>query len=230
MNKTLVNNDEMNNTNYRNFDLLNSIPNENLINMANTIDTISMDDLNGTAMDMLNNTSNIKLPIQKLFNRNDMTIKYKKKNNNDNDNNNDNYKDDNETLIKSLTKEILNNLQEQELNELNEADEACKEDDIEDFRNSPKKEKMKSLNKSSKHKERFDNTYYGLVFDKCFGIKDFILLFSVYFLLSQDMIKDFFSKYFTSLNPDSEGKVNVQGVIIYGLILTVLFTMSRKFI
>jgi hypothetical protein len=44
------------------------------------------------------------------------------------------------------------------------------------------------------------------------------------------MIKDLFSKYFTSLNADSEGKVNVQGVIIYGLILTVLFTISRKFI
>ena len=38
------------------------------------------------------------------------------------------------------------------------------------------------------------------------------------------------SKYFSSLNADIEGKVNVQGVIIYGLILTVLFTISRKFI
>ena len=215
MNKTLVNNDEIENVNYRNYELLNSIPNENLINMANTIDTISLDDLNGTTVDILNtNLSNIKLPIQKLFN----------KNNKDNKDNKDikNNNDDNETLIKSITKEILNNLQEQECDDCDDCNE------IENFKSSSKKEKMKNL-KSSKSKEGFNN-YYGVVFDKCYGIKDFILLFSLYFLLSQDMIKDFFSKYFTSLNADSEGKVNVQGVIIYGLILTVLFTMTRKII
>jgi lysyl-tRNA synthetase class I len=217
MNKTLVNNDEIENVNYKNYELLNSIPNENLINMANTIDTISLDDLNGTTMEILNsNTANIKLPIQKLFNKNNKNNK--DKNINDIKNNND----DNETLIKSITKEILNNLQDQE----QECDDCDDCNEIEDFKSSSKKEKMKNL-KSSKSKEAFNN-YYGVVFDKCYGIKDFVLLFSIYFLLSQDMIKDFFSKYFTSLNADSEGKVNVQGVIIYGLILTVLFTMTRK--
>jgi hypothetical protein len=60
-------------------------------------------------MEILNsNTANIKLPIQKLFNKNNKNNK--DKNINDIKNNND----DNETLIKSITKEILNNLQDQE--------------------------------------------------------------------------------------------------------------------
>jgi hypothetical protein len=70
--------------------------------------------------------------------------------------------------------------------------------------------------------------YAGWFFDECFNYKDFLVLFILYFVLSQEMIKDFFSKYFSSLNPDTEGKVGVQGVIIYGLILTVLFTIIKK--
>ena len=42
------------------------------------------------------------------------------------------------------------------------------------------------------------------------------------------MIKDFFGKYFSSINGDNEGKVNVQGVIVYGIILTVLFMIVKK--
>jgi len=70
----------------------------------------------------------------------------------------------------------------------------------------------------------------GWFFDECFNYKDFLVLFILYFILSQEMIKDFFSKYFNCLNPDTEGKVGVQGVIIYGLILTVLFMLVRKLI
>lgn len=70
--------------------------------------------------------------------------------------------------------------------------------------------------------------YAGWFFDECFNYKDFLILFILYFVLSQEMIKDFFAKYFTSLNPDSEGKVNIQGVIIYGLILTILYMVTKK--
>ena len=68
------------------------------------------------------------------------------------------------------------------------------------------------------------------IFDDLFNIKDFALLFGIYFLLSQEMVKDLFSQYFTSLNADDSGKVHVKGVIIYGLILTVLFMVLKKII
>ena len=53
-----------------------------------------------------------------------------------------------------------------------------------------------------------------------FYIKEFVLIFAIYIFLSQDMIKDFFSEYFTSLNPGEDGKVGVRGIVIYGLILS----------
>ena len=206
MNKNAINSDELEDTNYKNYNLINSIPNENLVNIANTIDMLSLSDLNGTAMDVLsNNATNI--PIKKLFNKND-------------------NKSDNESLIKSLTKEIMNNLQKNneynkleskknkrtskidkidkldemdELDELDEIDEIDKVDEKDNIKKIRITKLSKPLNKKDK-KESFDNYYSGLIFDKCFGIKDFVLLFSIYFLLSQDMIKDFFSKYFNSLN------------------------------
>lgn len=66
------------------------------------------------------------------------------------------------------------------------------------------------------------------IFDDLFNLKEFIILFGVYFLLSQEMVKDLFAQYFTSLNPDDSGRVHVKGVIIYGLILTVLFMVLKK--
>jgi hypothetical protein len=44
------------------------------------------------------------------------------------------------------------------------------------------------------------------------------------------MIKDLFGSYFTCLNPDDEGKVGVKGVIVYGLILTIIFMLSKKYL
>lgn len=59
--------------------------------------------------------------------------------------------------------------------------------------------------------------------------KEFALLFFVYFLLSQEMIKDGFALYFTSLNPDESGRIGVKGVIIYGLLLTTVFILLRNY-
>ena len=47
---------------------------------------------------------------------------------------------------------------------------------------------------------------------------------------SKDMIKDLFSSYFTCLNGDDEGKVGIKGVIVYGLILTIIFMLSKKYL
>jgi hypothetical protein len=60
--------------------------------------------------------------------------------------------------------------------------------------------------------------------------KEFALLFFIYFLLSQEMIKDGFALYFTSLNPDESGRIGVKGVIIYGLLLTTIFILLRNYL
>jgi hypothetical protein len=61
-------------------------------------------------------------------------------------------------------------------------------------------------------------------------VKDAIIIFVLFFLMSQDMIKDIFSQYFTSINPDDEGKVGVKGVIIYGVIFAVVFVIVKSFL
>jgi hypothetical protein len=197
--------------------LLNNVTNDNLINLANSIDPLS---LNGTNLD-----DNV--------NYNYMTGK----------------PEDNSSLIKSLTKEIIGNLKENKtsvydntsinsnpnLIQKNKETFDSKgetESDIEleqDTKSSSKSSKSSKRKKSpSSESNLYNFNYYKWFIDDCFNYKDFLVLFILYFVLSQEMIKDFFAKYFTSLNSDDDGKIGVQGVIIYGLILTVLFMILRK--
>ncbi len=174
-------------------------------------------------------------------------------------------KGENSSLIKSLTKEIINNLKENNmslydntsLNSRKSYSNKNKEKNISDtdaimdtdYINSTNCKSDKKKNKKNKIEETLEDfivqnesnllnesihsveseiSWSRWFFDECFNYKDFIILFILYFILSQEMIKDFFAKYFTSLNPDNEGKIGIQGVIIYGLILTVLFMVLRK--
>ena len=223
INNSSSNNQLASSSNYLN----NNYSNENLINMANNIDTMSLssNDYNGTKLG-------------------DISI-------------GDNRYEDNNSLIKSLTKEIISNLKENNI-DLYDNLTSKKYDNLDsdsDSDTSSKKKKKKKKNKDKdkdKDKEKYKeeqeetlkeelqdyilesnplpstNSYLSWIFDSCFNYKDFLILFILYFILSQEMIKDFFSKYFTSLNPDDEGKVNIQGVIIYGLILTIFYILIRK--
>jgi len=159
------------------------------------------------------------------------------------------------TLIKSVAREIINGLKENNMSlydnssinsyKINE-NELYNNNDGDSDNNSSSRKKSKSSKSKNKVVEVVEtiedfvtdakkinstNTYSDYpswFFDDCFNYKDFLILFILYFVLSQDMIKDFFAKYFTSLNPDNEGKIGVQGVIIYGLILTILFMIIKK--
>ena len=81
------------------------------------------------------------------------------------------------------------------------------------------KKNKKGIKKIEKEAKSFFNINY----------KEFALLFFVYFLLSQEMIKDCFAIYFTSLNPDDSGRIGIKGVISYGLLLTTLFIILRNY-
>jgi hypothetical protein len=225
--------------------LFGNMSNDNLINMANNIDPNS---LNGTLLD-----------------DNEMSKMYSQKN----------KTDDNKSLIKSLTKEIINNLKENNMSlydnsSINSRSKKNYDDNYNDNDNDNDNEtddylneqeslhshshSSKSINSSNSSKKSKKNKknkellnlketiedfvvnnetpnpigYVQWFFDDCFNYKDFFILFILYFLLSQEMIKDFFARYFSSLNPDDEGKIGVQGVIIYGLILTILFMIIKK--
>jgi hypothetical protein len=107
-------------------------------------------------------------------------------------------------------------------------------DEEEFLENKNKKKNKKKIDNMQNIEDKIpvknNKNILSYLLDDNFGIKDFILLFSIYFILSQDMIKDLFATYFTCLNPDDEGKVNVKGVIVYGLILTIIFMISKKYL
>lgn len=153
----------------------------------------------------------------------------------------------NKNMLKTITNEIISNLkdssQDEDSTEMNLDNDI--EMDIEDEEKLFDNKKHKKKNKEKLDeiiKDNIENfvedkipvknskNILSYLFDDCFGVKDFILLFSIYFILSQDMIKDLFSGYFTCINPDDEGKVGVKGVIVYGLILTIIFMLSKKYL
>jgi len=222
----LQNNLQNNLSNNLTNNLSNNLPNnlsntnfENLGNFGNDMDTISIgsNHLNGTSLNDLSGGG-----INKY--------------------------EDNNSLIKSLTKEIISNLRENNIDLYDNMSKKSSNYDIdnESYNDSESennyKKKKKKKNKEKTLKEDVQdyieksnplpstNNYIPSIFDDYFNYKDFLVLFILYFILSQDMIKDFFARYFSSLNPDDEGKVNIQGVIIYGLILTVLFIIIRKLV
>ena len=208
-----------------NSNILGTLSNDNLITMANSIDPSS---LNGTNIDS-----------------NPQMYMGRKKN------------EDNSSLIKSLTKEIINNLKENNLSLYDNSSINSRSGYPDDNKtsnsfgssgssgskySSSSKNNLKKKNKKKDEDpaETLENFvsgesnptnpqgYIQWFFDECFNYKDFIILFGIYFILSQEMIKDFIARYFSCLNPDDEGKIGVQGVILYGLILTVLYMVIRK--
>ncbi len=233
---------------------LNSMQNENFISMANNIDSLSLGSnyMGGNNSNMSNPYGNIgnmgnmgQSNLSNIANLNGLNgtslsdLAGSSSSNGSNGSNGLSGYEDNGSLIKSLTKEIISNLKE---NNINLYDNLSKRDSDTDSESSSRKRKKKK-DKSRTVKEEIqeyieeknpipstNNVLSDFFNDSNFSIKDFLILFTLYFLLSQEMIKDFFSKYFTSLNPDDEGKVGIQGVIIYGLILTVLFIGIKKLV
>ena len=157
----------------------------------------------------------------------------------------------NKNIIKNITNEIITNLKDDSQDAPSfKGSISVDENDYLDNSITEEEQYCDNKKKSKKNKDKLDNlikdnlenfvedtipvknskNFLSYIFDDCFGIKDFILLFSIYFILSQDMIKDLFAGYFTCLNPDEEGKVGVKGIIVYGLILTTIFMLSKKYL
>jgi len=188
--------------------------------------------LNGTSLSdiapnnyqqqMVNNNNNMNTQMMNNSINND-----DKYDNNYNKNNNSvseqfsNQLYNNEDHIKDITKEILNGLTENNI--------SLHDNSSEYFTTKKNKKTIKTLETDLDSKtEETKNFLNNLL--KSEKIKDMIIIFILFFLMSQDMIKDLFSQYFTSIQPDNNGVVGAKGVIIYGVILAVLFTIVKNFI
>ena len=59
---------------------------------------------------------------------------------------------------------------------------------------------------------------------------EMLLLLSIYVVMSQPFVVYNVSKYINQLNPTEDGIVKLSGIIIYGLILTILFFVLRNIV
>ena len=186
------------------------------INYANLL----KNNFDGTSLDNLQVPSALK--VQNNNNKNmstELGNKLKKININDNegdfgdsDNDNDNDNDNEDDIISLIKDNIVsdNKIVKSVTNEIIK--------------------KNKKANKKIINIDGSTTKPIPSILNRYFNVKEFALLFFIYFFLSQDMIKDGFSTYFTSLNPDEYGRVGAKGVIIYGLILTTLFMVLKYYL
>lgn len=58
-------------------------------------------------------------------------------------------------------------------------------------------------------------------------LKDPILIWLIYMLMSQNFFKNLVGKYLTTINPNEEGVVSFSGVAMYGLILVTFYTLIK---
>ncbi len=59
-------------------------------------------------------------------------------------------------------------------------------------------------------------------------LREPLIIVALYIILSQPQIRDNIAKYITQLNPDSQGQTALAGVVIYGIILAVLYGVSKR--
>ena len=57
-----------------------------------------------------------------------------------------------------------------------------------------------------------------------------LIILLVYILISQPFVRDTIGKYIKQINPGAKREVSLTGIVIYGLILVVLYSVIKKFL
>jgi hypothetical protein len=103
-----------------------------------------------------------------------------------------------------------------------------------DKKNKTKHKKKKFKNDDSKsddsHSDENNKNEVSIKSTIASFLKEPILLWVLFIILSIAPVKDMIGKYISVINPDENGVVGMAGVASYGLILVVLFTIIRYFI
>lgn len=131
-----------------------------------------------------------------------------------------------DALIDTITNEITKRLGTDKKIQLVESTKETTNNDKSEKLIKTKLNKINTVNSSTSSKNK--NILERLMSYE--SMKDFLIIFVLFFLLSQDMIKEFFSELIPYLKPNDEGRVGIQGVVAYGLLLALLFLVVRYFI
>jgi hypothetical protein len=114
---------------------------------------------------------------------------------------------DRKSHIKNLVEDINNEIEDGKKNK-----EKKQDTDTETEEEKPKKKKSKG-------------SFFNFSIPEM--IKDPILIWILYMLMSQNFFKKLIGKYLTQINPNEEGVVSITGVAVYGLVMVVLFTLIK---
>ena len=145
------------------------------------------------------------------------------------------------TPIAQLRKDIAKSQQKQKLEDTN-ADDYTNESDrnshiknlVEDINNEIEDGKKKKITKvetdtdteeEKPKKKKSKGSFFNFKIPEM--IKDPILIWVIYMLMSQNFFKKLIGKYLTQINPNEEGIVPFSGIAIYGLVMVVLYTLIK---
>lgn len=100
-----------------------------------------------------------------------------------------------------------------------------------------KKKERFDPDSESDYDENYQNGKQSIILDEIavntdylMLLTEFILLLTLYVIMSQPFVVSFASSYIYQLNPTDDGDVKMSGIIIYGLILTIIFMILRKIV
>lgn len=131
-------------------------------------------------------------------------------------------------LDKNSIKELASNIN-QSLLALEKLDKSKKKSK----KNRSIDENSSTLTESSDSDDKIVLETMSTVNDENNYVKSFVellLLLTLYVVMSQPFVLSFMTNYIHQLNPNDEGVIGMSGIIIYGLILTILFFVIRRII
>ena len=78
--------------------------------------------------------------------------------------------------------------------------------------------------------ECVDNTNTGVLSFIPTILQEPLTIIVLFVILSQPVVKTTIGRYIKQINPDATGKVSLLGIIIYGTLLAVLYSLTKKFL
>ena len=114
------------------------------------------------------------------------------------------------------------------INQLNtETDESQPKKKANKVKSNKKNKTNTDTDEDKKQKKEVKNTKSRFPFKIPEFIRDPLLIWVIFILLSQNFIKQLIGKYVHQINPGEDGVVSFLGVIIYGLIFAILFAIIK---
>jgi hypothetical protein len=138
---------------------------------------------------------------------------------------------DTTTDIRNLVKEINTNIESKTTNTKEEKDTDTDTDDISHKSNKTKKSKKSNIKKIKINKNKKNNKINVKKTDLCNTwedyLYDFILLFIIFMLMSQEFVKNFIGSKIKIINVNNNGVVPFSGVVVYGFIFVTVYICMK---